>query len=274
MILLATPSQAQQSSGRGGRAPGQSPASRRPPATTVPQRYTADQIQVGESRFISQCAFCHGRDAQGGESGPDLTRSTVVAEDVRGDRIGPLILSGRPEKGMPAFTLAAVDIGAIAAFIHDAKSKAESEGGGRRSVDISDLQTGNIEAGKRYFNGAGGCAKCHSLSGSFVTIGTRFQGLALLERMLYPRSSSGPGTEATLPTATITTATGQKISGKLAYRDEFTITLIDSDGWNRSWPASTVKIEVEDPLQAHVELLGKYTDEAIHDVLAYLQSLK
>ena len=274
LILIAAPSHAQQSPGRGGRAPGQSPASRRPPATTVPQAYTAEQIQAGESRFISQCGFCHGRDAQGGESGPDLTRSMLVAKDVRGDKIGPLVLSGRLEKGMPAFTLAAADIAAIVAFIHDVKSKAESVGGGRRSVDIGDLQTGNIEAGKRYFNGAGGCAKCHSLSGSFATIGSRFQGLGLLERMLYPRSSRGPRTEATLPTATITTATGQKIAGKLAYRDEFTITLIDSDGWNRSRPASTVKIEVEDPLQAHVELLGKYTDEAIHDVLAYLQSLK
>src|SRR5215472_3570534 len=155
VILLAAPSQAQQSSGRGGRAPGQSPASRRPPATTVPQRYTADQIQAGESRFISQCGFCHGRDAQGGESGPDLTRSMLVAKDVRGDKIGPLVLSGRLEKGMPAFTLAAVDIAAIVAFIHDVKSKAESVGGGRRSVDVSDLQTGNIEAGRRYFNGAG-----------------------------------------------------------------------------------------------------------------------
>ncbi len=269
LILVVSQSDAQ----RGG-PPGQSPASKRPPATTVPQSYPADQIQAGESRFASQCGFCHGRDAQGGESGPDLTRSVLVAEDVRGDKIGPLIRSGRPEKGMPAFTLSAADVAAITAFIHDAKSKSESLGGGRRSVDVTDLQTGNAQAGKRYFEGEGGCVKCHSVSGSFATIGSRFQGLTLLERMLYPRPGRGSRSLASLPAVTITTADGQRVTGRLAYRDEFTVTLIDSGGWNRSWPVSAVKIEADDPLRAHADLLGKYTDETIHDVFAYLQSLK
>jgi len=240
----------------------------------VPQAYTADQIQAGESRFVSQCGFCHGRDAQGGETGPDLTRSPLVAEDVRGDKIGPMILSGRPDLGMPAFTLPAADVAAIVAFLHDAKSRAESAAGGRRSVDADDLQTGNAEAGKRYFNGAGGCAKCHSLSGPFATVGSRYQGLALLERMLYPRGGRGGRGSPALPVVTITTATGEKVTGKLAYRDEFTITLIDSDGWNRSWPAAAVKVAGEDPLTAHSDQLGKYTDEEIHNVLAYIQTLK
>ena len=275
LILVAFHAYAQQSpAGRGGLAPGQSPASRRPPATATAQSYSADQIQAGESRFASQCGFCHGRDAQGGETGPDLTRSALVAEDVRGDRISPVILSGRPEKGMPAFTLTATDAAAIVAFLHDAKSKAESEAGGRRSVDPSDLQTGNAEAGKRYFNGAGGCNKCHSPSGSFAKVGSRFQGLALLQRMLYPRGGRGPRTEPALPRVTITTATGEKVTGRLAYKDEFTISLIDSDGCNRSWRADAVKLEGEDPLQAHAEQLARYTDEEMHNVLAYLQTLK
>jgi cytochrome c oxidase cbb3-type subunit 3 len=175
---------------------------------------------------------------------------------------------------MPAFTLTATDAAAIVAFLHDAKFKAESAAGGRRSVDPTDLQTGNAEAGKRYFNGAGGCIKCHSLSGSFARVGSRFQGLALLQRMLYPRAGRGPGTEVALPRVTITTATGEKVTGELAHKDEFTITLIDSDGWSRSWPAAAVKLEGEDPLQTHAEQLARYTDEEIHDVLAYLQTLK
>src|SRR5437868_4815934 len=135
LILAASRSDAQPPAvPQAGPAPGQSPASKRPPKTSVPQSYAAAQIQAGESRFGAQCGFCHGRDAQGGESGPDLTRSMVVAEDVRGDKIGLLIRSGRPEKGMPAFTLPAGDVAAIVAFIHDAKSKAESAGGGRRTV--------------------------------------------------------------------------------------------------------------------------------------------
>lgn len=266
-ILAVSPLLAQQG------APGQSPASRRPPATTVVQSYTAEEIQTGQSRFASQCGFCHGRDAQGGESGPDLTRSALVAEDVRGDRIGPVIRSGRPDKDMPAFTLPAADIAAIVAFIHDAKSKAESVAGGRRSVDAADLETGNAEAGKQYFNGAGGCLKCHSLTGPFATVGSRYQGLRLLERMLYPRGG-GSRDAAFLPPVTITTATGEKVGGKLLYRDEFTVTLIDSEGWSRSWPAATVKVEGEDPLRVHSEQLGRYTDEEIHDVFAFLETLK
>ncbi len=260
--------------GRGGVAAGQSPAAERPPATKTSQSYPSEQILAGETRFASQCGFCHGRDAQGGESGPDLTHSTLVAEDMRGDKIGPTIRSGRPAKGMPAFTLPDGDVAAIVAFIHDAKTKAEAESGGRRSVDVDDLQTGNIAAGKRYFNGSGGCAQCHSIAGSFATIGARFQGLALLQRMLYPTSGRGPGAAPVPPTITVIPVTGQQVTGKLAYRDEFTITLIDSDGWNRSWPIGTVKIDGEDPLRAHAELLGKYSDQDIHDVFAYLQTLK
>ena len=276
ILVVAIPtSYAQQGrGGRGGIAAGQSPAAVRPPATKTPQSYPAGQIQAGESRFAAQCGFCHGRDAQGGESGPDLTHSTLVAEDTRGDKIGPTIRSGRPEKGMPAFNLPDGDVAAIVAFIHDAKTKAEAESGGRRGVDVDDLQTGSIEAGKRYFNGSGGCAKCHSIAGSFATISTRFQGLALLQRMLYPTSGRGPGAAPVPPTITVTTAKGQQVTGKLAYRDEFTITLIDSAGWNRSWPIGTVKIDGEDPLRAHAELLGKYSDQDIHDVFAYLQTLK
>jgi cytochrome c oxidase cbb3-type subunit 3 len=193
---------------------------------------------------------------------------------MRGDKISAVIRTGRPEKGMPAFTLNDTDSAAIVAFIHDAKSKAESAAGGRRSVDTGDLQTGNAQAGKQYFNGAGGCIKCHSLNGSFATVGSRFQGLALLQRMLYPRGGRGPRTELLLPRVTITTANGQKVSGGLAYKDEFAITLIDSDGWNRSWPAATVKIEGEDPLTAHAEQLARYTDEDIHNVFAFLGTLK
>src|SRR5262249_22860431 len=156
----------------------QSPASKRPAASKSPQSYPAAQIQAGETRFGSQCGFCHGRDAQGGESGADLTRASLVAEDVRGDEIAPVILAGRLAAGMPAFSLPCEDVAAIVAFTHAAKSKAESENGNRRSVSVDDLQTGSVEAGKRYFEGAGGCRQCHSISGSFATVGARFQGLA------------------------------------------------------------------------------------------------
>src|SRR5215510_10860151 len=96
----------------------QSPASQRPPETVKPQTYSPELIRAGTGRFVAECGFCHGRDAAGGETGPDLTRSMLVAEDFRGDKIGPLLRSGRVEKGMPSFSLTVEDTDAIIAFIH------------------------------------------------------------------------------------------------------------------------------------------------------------
>ncbi len=106
--------------------------------------------------------------------GPDLTRSGLVAQDSRGDKIGPLVRAGRVNKGMPAFDLSDAEIEAMVAFIHDQKTKGEAVGGGRRSVDVSDLQTGNPEAGQKYFNGAGGCSRCHSATGDLPELLTVF----------------------------------------------------------------------------------------------------
>src|SRR5262245_3892411 len=117
------------------------PADVKPPATRTPQTYAADVVRAGQALFVARCGFCHGRDAAGGESGPDLTRSTLVAEDVRGDKIGPLVRAGRSDRGMPAFALPDADLAAVVAFVHDQKTRAESQEGGRRSVDAADLRT-------------------------------------------------------------------------------------------------------------------------------------
>jgi cytochrome c oxidase cbb3-type subunit 3 len=257
------------------RAPGESPASERRPPTLTKQTYTPAQIEAGQARFASMCGFCHGRDAAGGESGPDLTPSALVASDVRGDKLGPMIRSGRPEKGMPPFTVSDTELLALVAFIHDAKLKSETLGGGRRSVDATDLSTGSVEAGKAYFNGAGGCATCHQVTGEFAKVGSRYQGLGLLQRLLYP--GSGPRFNNPQPAPavmTVKTADGKTVTGKLVYRDEFTISVMDADGWTKSWPVATVTITGEDPLKAHVDQLGKYTDADMHNVYAFLQSLK
>ena len=244
-----------------------SPASQRPPQTKTRQSFPRDQVEAGRTQFASQCGFCHGRDAAGGSGGPDLTRSVLVAEDVRGDRLGPFLRTGRPAQGMPAFPLSNGDLATIVAFIHDQKAQADSATGGRRSVDTADLRSGDAASGKRYFEAA--CTRCHSASGDLAGVAQRHQGLTLLQRMLYPRAlGRAPQTVA------VTLPSGQVITGRLSYRDEFTITITDEAGWSRSWPASQVKFTVDDPLQAHVEQLGKYSDDDMHNVLAYLQTLR
>lgn len=249
-----------------------SPASQRPPQTRTPQSFPRDQVEAGRTQFVSQCGFCHGRDAAGGAGGPDLTRSVFVAEDMRGDRLGPLIRSGRPDRGMPAFPVSDGELAALVAFIHDQKLHADASNGGRRSVDGSDLQSGDAAAGKRYFEAA--CVKCHSSTADLAGVATRHQGLTLLQRMLYPSAAGRGGSSRAPQTVTVTLPSGQAITGRLAYRDEFTIAITDAAGWFRSWPASQVKFTLDDPLQAHVEQLGKYSDDDMHNVLAYLQTLR
>ena len=253
---------------------GQDSAAAKPavrPAAESPA--TMEQIQAGKTLFAAQCGFCHGRDAGGGESGPDLMASALVEQDAQGEKIGPVVRNGRLDKGMPAFgNVDEQQLAALVAFIHDRKAKAKE--GRRRTVDVADLQTGDAEAGMRYFNGAGGCAKCHSPSGDLAGIAGRHQGLELLKLMLYRENGRASDSTKPIPTATVTLPSGQTVTGKLAYRDEFTIALIDPSGWYRSWPVTRVKFTVMNPLEAHIEQLGKYTDEDMHNVLAYLQTLR
>ncbi|MDE3165389.1 MAG: cytochrome c [Acidobacteriota bacterium] len=220
----------------------------------------------GSDLFLQHCAFCHGRDAGGGEDGPDLTRSKLVGLDHDGDQIAPVIRNGRPEHGMPPFNLPGPDIAALTTFIHTRKTLAESQKGGRRGVDPADLATGNAEAGRAYFNGPGRCASCHSPTGDFAGLASRLQGLRLEQRMLYPRGAKAR-VKVTLPS-------GQTLSGELAYQDEFTVALLDEHGRYHSWSASAVKFAIDDPAQAHADQLARYSDDDIHNLMAYLQTLR
>ena len=259
--------------GTGGGRATQRTASQAPPPDVAAQTYPPEQIQAGAPLFAARCGFCHGRDAAGGETGPDLTRSLVTAQDLRGDKLIPVIREGRVDKGMPGFNLAAGDLSALVAFIHDQKRRAESQEGNRRTVDDADLQSGNAEAGRQYFNGAGGCSRCHSPTGDLAGIANRIKGLTLLQRMLYPTGGRG-GPAPKAATATVTTRAGETITGKLVYRDEFVIALMDGSGWHRSFPLAQVKATVDNPLDAHSDQLAKYTDDDMHNVLAYLQTLR
>jgi cytochrome c oxidase cbb3-type subunit 3 len=214
---------------------------------------------------MQNCAFCHGKDTGGGESGPDLTRSKLVADDIDGSHIGPVVRNGKG--AMPKFAVPDSELAALVAYIHDQKRIAESQKGGRKGVETADLKTGDIEKGKAWFNGAGTCSTCHSATGDLAHVATKHpQGLQLLQRMLYPR-----GAVAKL---TVTTPTGETVTGTRAYQDEFVVTVKDSTGRTRSWPVSKVKIKVDDPAEAHVALLPKYTDDDMHNVITYLLTLQ
>ncbi|MGH7249250.1 MAG: c-type cytochrome, partial [Pseudomonadota bacterium] len=228
----------------------------------------------GEKIYSANCAFCHGAKAYGAE-GPDLIRSTVVLHDEKGELIGQVVLKGRPEKGMPSFpSFTEAQISDIAAFLHLRVEMAANRG----LYKVENVVVGDAKAGEAYFNGAGRCNTCHSPTGDLAHIATKFSPADLQARFLYPSSSgrfgSGGGTRPAPTEVTVTLASGQSIAGTLKRLDDFDVSLYDSAGVYHSWPRERVKVEVQDPLAAHRELLDKYTDTDMHNLLAYLVTLK
>jgi cytochrome c oxidase cbb3-type subunit III len=228
----------------------------------------AQSIQRGEAQFERSCAMCHGATAMGG-IGPNLIQSSLVRHDSGGDLIGPVVLKGRAERGMPAFpVVTSGDLSDLAAFLHsriDAASVTSSNG--LASDDsLKQLLTGNAERGKQYFYGAGGCSGCHSPSGDLAGIAGKYSPAELEGRLLSPRGEN--------VTAIVLPSSGEKVQGKLLHLDAFYVAIQGEDGWYRSWPRAKVKVEVRNPLAAHIELLDKYTDRDIHDLFAYLETIK
>jgi cytochrome c oxidase cbb3-type subunit 3 len=244
----------------------QAPSGIKKTAAARPKSYPPALVERGSALFRQDCSFCHGRDAGGGEGGPDLTRSKLVTADVGGDKIGAVVRNGRPAKGMPRFDFTDQQMAGLGAFIHAQQNAAPKKKGGRKGVDVSDLQTGNAEAGKQYFDGAGGCVTCHSPTGDLAGIASRYEGLELEKQMLFPKHPKSK--------VTVTLASGQTITGILEYLDEFAVGLIDSTGSYRSWRIGDVQYKVDAPVNAHVELFSKYTDDDIHNLMAYLQTLR
>ena len=223
-------------------------------------------VERGRRAFEGNCSFCHGQDATGGR-GPDLVRSALVAHDKAGDQIGPVILNGRPSKGMPALHLSGSEIKDIAEFLHYQQAQGLASAHLPENYALKWMLTGNADAGKEFFNGAGKCKDCHSPTGDLAHVATKYSPLDLEEKMLYPSHEDHR-------TVTVTLTSGETIEGPLDHLDEFTVALHDSAGWYRSFSRDQVKVSVHDPLAAHRELLDKLTQADMHNLFAYLETLK
>jgi cytochrome c oxidase cbb3-type subunit III len=224
-------------------------------------------VARGQTAFKSNCGFCHGNDARGSRA-PDLIRSTLVNRDEKGNLIGPVIRNGRPDKGMPAFAALTDDqISDIAAFLHHSAVEALRSGSVAEDYPLKKLLTGNAAEGKAYFEGKGGCSSCHSVTGDLAGIAKKYSPIDLQQHMVYPGRRIAR-------TAVVIMPDGTKYEGKIEHDDEFTIAITCQDGWYRSWPRSEVKVEIHDPLAKHRELMEHYTDADVHNLFAYLETLK
>lgn len=227
-----------------------------------------ENLQKGKIEFQQNCAECHGNEAMGG-AGPNLLESPLVRHDNSGDLIAPVIREGRGGKGMPAFPLMSqADILDIAGFLHariEANNNVKSSTFMREHT-LKQFLTGNAEAGRQYFYGKGRCNTCHSPTGDLAGIASRYSPMRLEARFLYPPHNN--------IMAIVFLPSGKQIRGKLLHLDAFYVAILNEDGWYRSWSLQQVKVEVKDPLTEHLELLGKYKNKDVHDIFAYLETLK
>jgi len=231
-------------------------------------------VARGKQAFSVNCAFCHGSGARGGESGPNLLRSPLVLNDQKGEVIGAFIQVGRPEKGMPKFSLPADTAADIAAFLHSIPV-----GRSEAAFDPNSILVGNAAAGRAFFNGPGRCTSCHSLQGDLAHIGSRLDAKTLQDNIVSGGATTLLGMP--LPTAppqtvTVTPNSGSPVTGTLVEVDDFHVSLNDSAGNRRTFlrDGANPKVEIHNPLQAHLDRVRQWDDRDLHDVTAFLKSRK
>jgi mono/diheme cytochrome c family protein len=204
----------------------------------------------------------------------------LVLDDEKGILITPVIRNGRPEQGMPPSNLGDAQVADIVAWLHVQTYAA----GHRSTYAFQDVLTGDPKRGQAYFQSAGTCHTCHDPTRDLKGIGGRYDAFALQARWLNPRGGRGggrggrggsPSTRSAI-TVTVTPTSGQPVSGALDRVDDFSVSLRDASGEYHSFTreGAVPKVEIHDPLKAHSDLLGKYTDADIHNVTAYLVTLK
>ena len=247
------------------------------PRNAYPDRLPGDPaaIERGKTLYSVNCQFCHGADTRGGDGGPSLLRSSIVLDDRNGELMAPVIQNGRTDRGMPKFAFSAEQVADVAAYIHTFKAAGYDES----RVKPPSIIVGDAKKGEAFFNAK--CAACHAPAGDLRGLASKIRDERLLQQTwLMPGSGGGRGgpPPVTVPpvTVTVTLPSGEKVEGKLDRIDDFVVALTAADGTHRSFRTSgdTPKVEIHDPLQPHKDLLRTYSDPDIHNVTAFLVTLK
>jgi cytochrome c oxidase cbb3-type subunit 3 len=269
----------------GGGAPGDSGRGPGPLGAGAADSHVVDDAGAdrGKSVYIAECITCHGVKARGGnpnlptnQQGPDLIRSLVVLHDRYGKEIGPFLAKGHPLQSGGS-SLKVEEVSDLSHFLHQKVYNTLRSG---PELQIQNVLTGDPKAGAAYFNGAGKCNTCHSPTGDFKGIGGRYDPPTIQSKFLFPRTVGfgrrGAAARTEKPvTVTVTPSNGQAVTGVLVALDDFNVSLRDSEGSYRSFKITeSLKVVKHDPYAMHVALLDRYTDKNIHDIVAYLESLK
>lgn len=267
--------------------PGAGPASQAPAVQQIPRIPTVDAAahDRGRALWASHCIECHGSQARGSETGPNIIRTKTVNFDrssfTPGSVLRPFLKAGHPtQSGKASASFTDEETVGLANFL---RQRVNDTMRSSPLFTVADILVGDAKAGEAYFNGAGGCATCHNATTrSLVGIRTRLGSTVdLQQRMLFPSSGRGgrgaPAAAAPNPyavTVTVTPSSGPAVSGVLVERSDFYVTFRQTDGTIRVVPTTGAKVVTSNPLQAHIDLLDRISDKQIHDVVAYLETLK
>ena len=260
------------------------------------QRAQADPevIARGKGLYGTNCRSCHGIDLRGGDQGgPNLLRSEVALNDLDGESIMPVVRGSRAAQGMDAIDLPEADIKAIAAYIRSVLAQGRAQGAPPAGPPVVlNVLVGDAVAGQQYF--AAHCSTCHSITGDLQGIGARITDAMQLQNFWVSGGSTGgggrgggrgggapaageaPAANPRQVTVAVTMPSGQVVEGRLGRIDDFIVTLTMADGTPRSFgrDGDVPKVVIKDPLAPHKQLLPTYTDADIHNVTAYLATIK
>jgi len=242
-----------------------------PPAAAPQERVSSAAVERGNQIYKPSCAFCHGIDARGA-AGPDLARSLIVLNDAEGKDLAVFLRSGRPDAGMPAFADMTTEQAAdISAFLHARIEESRA----RAPMNVNAIIVGNAAQGAAFFNGEGKCNTCHNPSADFKGIGAKYDPMVLQGRIINPRGGRG-GPPVKPSSVRVTLPNGQTTTSRLVAVNDFSVTLVDGAGNRRTFERDNEvpKVEITDPYQAHLDNFLKMTDKHMHDLTAYLVTLK
>lgn len=277
--------------GRGGRGRGAAGASGAAAGATFappPGRggrfkiYPQDAVARGLTAYNTTCGYCHGERGKGGNGGPDLITSDVTLHDEDGVGMAEY-LKGAVHQKADKTDLTQAQVYDIASYLHSRIIATANHNDPIHTEDVA--KAGDPKAGEAYFNGAGGCSKCHQPEGNLKGIGSKYDIVTLQDRIANPRAGGrggfGRGGAAAAPdpnaiTATVTLPNGQTFTGTPLVNSDFDVTLRLPDGSERTWARNNgiPKVELHDPMAQHLVILTKLTDTELHNLTAYLATLK
>ena len=280
--------------GRGGRGSGRGGAAQSPDAGGCvvvglgagpcdKQVVDATAASRGRTLYAAECVNCHGALARGTDLGANLVRSVVILRDRVGTELGPFLQKGhKTQSGVPTASFTAAQIADLSHFL---KQRVNDSLRGSPIFEPRDVLVGDAKAGAAWFAGDGKCSGCHSATGDLAGIGGRMTPIQLQQRFMFPTGGrggrGGRGAAAAAASArrtvtlTVTPESGPSMTGALVLFDDFFVTIRDASGELHTWKRTpAVKVVKNDPFQAHAELLDRITDTNMHDVTAYLETLK